>query len=213
MADIVCADVMDWARDYDGPKFHALLCDPPYHLHSTVKRFGNEGSARAKGGVYRRCSRGFMGKKWDGGDIAYRSETWAALAKHLHPGAFGMAFASARGWHRLAVAIEDAGLRIHPSIFGWSYGSGFPKATRIDTQVDKRKGFKSGFEHEVQDFLNEGRIAPLRSHGHCPMQSHKSNGNGCFYYCRFFQSKLKTPTREEYLQMIDNIITALEESA
>jgi site-specific DNA-methyltransferase (adenine-specific) len=47
-----------------------------------------------------------------------------------------MAFASSRGWHRLAVAIEDAGLRIHPSIFGWAFGSGFPKATRVGKNGD-----------------------------------------------------------------------------
>jgi hypothetical protein len=78
-----------------------------------------------------------MGKSWDGGGISFDPETWVALATHLHPGAFGMAFGGARTWHRLAVAIEDAGLIIHPSIFGWAYGSGFPKATRIDTQIDK----------------------------------------------------------------------------
>ncbi|GAF69059.1 unnamed protein product, partial [marine sediment metagenome] len=91
---IVCADVLDWAAEYDGPKFHALLCDPPYHLGAN----------------------GFMNKSWDAAKygIAFNPDTWAALAQHLHPGAFGMAFASARGWHRLAVAIEDAGLRIHP---------------------------------------------------------------------------------------------------
>jgi len=111
---IVCDDVLNYCADYDGPLFHACLCDPPYSL-------------------------GFMGKDWDH-DIAFQPETWAVLAEHLHPGAFGMAFASSRGWHRLAVAIEDAGLRIHPSIFGWAYGSGFPKATRIDTQVDKAAG-------------------------------------------------------------------------
>jgi site-specific DNA-methyltransferase (adenine-specific) len=103
---VVCADVLEWVVGYDGPKFHALLSDPPYEL-------------------------GFMGKDWDRSGIAFKAETWAALAQHLEDGAFGMAFASARGWHRLAVAIEDAGLRIHPSIFGWSYGSGFPKATRV----------------------------------------------------------------------------------
>ncbi|HPV08878.1 MAG TPA: hypothetical protein PLD57_17570, partial [Aggregatilineales bacterium] len=131
---------VEWfAEHYRGPKFHAILCDPPYHLTSITKRFGNPDSAPA------RASRGFMGKRWDGGDIAYRPETWAGLAKHLHPGGFGMAFASARGWHRLAVAIEDAGLIIHPSLFGWSYGSGFPKATRIDTQVDR----DAGAEREV----------------------------------------------------------------
>ncbi|HUW11898.1 MAG TPA: hypothetical protein VM537_19380, partial [Anaerolineae bacterium] len=109
------ADVLEW----EGDQFHAMLCDPPYEL-------------------------GFMGKRWDGTGIAFQSETWAHLAQFLLPGAFGMAFSGSRTWHRLAVAIEDAGLIIHPSIFGWAYGSGFPKATRIDTQVDKRKGYKAG---------------------------------------------------------------------
>ena len=78
-----------------------------------------------------------MGKAWDGGDVAFDPETWFALAEHLLPGAFGMAFASSRGWHRLAVAIEDAGLRIHPSIFGWAYGSGFPKASNLHMQFER----------------------------------------------------------------------------
>jgi len=104
-----------FAVHYRGPGFHALLCDPPYEL-------------------------GFMGKNWDKSGIAFHPDIWAALAEHLLPGAFGMAFASARGWHRLACAIEDAGLRIHPSIFGWNYANGFPKAARIDTQIDKRAG-------------------------------------------------------------------------
>ncbi len=111
--EIIQSEVLDWAKSYNGPKFHALLCDPPYEL-------------------------GFMSKHWDQSGIAFRPETWEALAEHLYPGAFGMAFAAARGWHRMAVAIEDAGLIIHPSIFLWSYGSGFPKATRI--RSDPRVG-------------------------------------------------------------------------
>ena len=65
-----------------------------------------------------------------------------------------MAFASSRGYHRLACAMEDAGLILHPSIFnyrtgevvdvpsllGWSFGSGFPKSTRIDTKIDREHG-------------------------------------------------------------------------
>lgn len=88
-----------------------------------------------------------MGKRWDkdGLDaIAFKPETWAMLAQHLHPGAFGFSFASSRGWHRLACAIEDAGNVFHPSVFmaGWGFGSGFPKATRIDTQIEKAMGVK-----------------------------------------------------------------------
>lgn len=127
-------DVIDWARKYDGPKFHALLTDPPYHLTSITERFGKADSAPAKhgkDGAFQRASAGFMGQQWDGGDVAFRPETWAALAEHLHPGAFGMAFSGSRTWHRMAVAIEDAGLIIHPTIYTWIYASGFPKATRV----------------------------------------------------------------------------------
>lgn len=117
---IETAGVIDWAAQYQGPKFHALLCDPPYEL-------------------------GFMGKDWDRSGIAFKAGTWAALAEHLLPGAFGTAFASSRSWHRLAVAIEDAGLRIHPSIFGWCYGSGFPKATRLKGD-DRFEGHRYGLQ-------------------------------------------------------------------
>lgn len=139
-------DVLEFCRRYSGPKFHSMFCDPPYHLTSIVKRFGKKGSKPAKhgtDGVYARASRGFMGKTWDGGEIAFDPDTWAALGEHLYPGAFGMAFASSRGWHRLAVAIEDAGLIIHPSIFGWAQGQGFPKATRIKGNKDFR-GYRYG---------------------------------------------------------------------
>ena len=29
---IINADILDWAKTYKGPKFHAVLCDPPYGL-------------------------------------------------------------------------------------------------------------------------------------------------------------------------------------
>jgi len=134
-------NVIEWSKSYNKIKFHAMLCDPPYHLQSIVERFGKENSAPAKhgtDGVFQRASSGFMGQKWDGGDIAFDPKTWALLGKHLYPGAFGMAFAASRNWHRLAVAIEDAGFIIHPTIFLWAQGQGFPKATNIDKQIDKR---------------------------------------------------------------------------
>lgn len=137
---ILRGDVLAFARHYHGEPFHALLTDPPYHLTSITERFGKNSSRPANGDVYARASRGFMGQRWDGGEIAFRPETWAALASLLHPGAFLIAFSGSRGWHRQAVAMEEAGLIMHPTIFLWSFGSGFPKATRIDTQVDRAAG-------------------------------------------------------------------------
>lgn len=108
--EVVNQDVVEWAESYEGEPFHAILCDPPYNYN-------------------------FMGKDWDDA-VAMHKETWEALAAHLLPGGFLMAFAGARTYHRMAVAIEDAGLIMHPSIFGWAYGSGFPKATQISSQID-----------------------------------------------------------------------------
>jgi hypothetical protein len=155
-ARIVRGDVLGFARHYHGEPFHALLCDPPYHLNSIVKRFSratpddieknatNRKTANQGCSPFKRTATGFMGKRWDGGDLAFRPETWAALGALLHPGAFCMAFASSRGWHRMAVAIEDAGMVIHPSIFGWLYGSGFPKATRV--KADGFDGHRYGLQ-------------------------------------------------------------------
>lgn len=139
---IVNQDILAWADTYDGPKFHAILCDPPYHLKDLNERFSAENAAPAQfgtDGAFQRMSRGFMGQTWDGGDIAYRPDTWARLARHLYPGGFIVAFASTRGQHRMACAMEDAGLIIHP-MMAWMFKSGFPKATRPDTQIDKRAG-------------------------------------------------------------------------
>ena len=135
-------DAVEWAKNYQKGKFHALLCDAPYHLTSIVKRFGKKNSAPAKegtDGVFRRASSGFMGQQWDGGDLAFRPETWEAFGEVLYPGAFGMAFSASRNWHRMAVAIEDAGFILHPTIFLWAQGQGFPKATNISKQLDKGK--------------------------------------------------------------------------
>ena len=128
-------DTVKWANKYKGEKFHALLTDAPYHLQSIVKRFGGESSAPAQfgtDGVFSRSSKGFMGQRWDGGDVAFRSKTWEAFSNVLYDGAFGMAFSASRNWHRMAVAIEDAGFIIHPTMFFlWVQGQGFPKATRV----------------------------------------------------------------------------------
>jgi len=55
------------------------------------------------------------------------------------PGATLLCFGGTRTYHRLACAIEDAGWILKDCIM-WLYGSGFPKATDISKQIDKRAG-------------------------------------------------------------------------
>ncbi|MBZ9921669.1 site-specific DNA-methyltransferase, partial [Mesorhizobium sp. BR1-1-7] len=120
----------------------AIVTDPPYHLTSIVKRFATGAPAQfGKDGAYQRASAGFMGQVWDGGDIAFRVETWAACLRVLKPGGYIMAFASTRGFGRMSVAIEDAGFITHPMI-AWLFGSGFPKATQ--TRVEGMDGWRYG---------------------------------------------------------------------
>ena len=136
-----CLEEMQKLID-DGVQVDSIVTDPPYHLTSIVERFGKEGSAPAQegtDGAFARASKGFMGKEWDGGDIAFRKETWELAMKILKPGGHLLAFSASRNYHRMAVAIEDAGFEIRDQIM-WIYGSGFPKSLNIGKQIDKRRG-------------------------------------------------------------------------
>lgn len=137
-----CRDAM-LSLALDGETFDSVVTDPPYHLTSTVERFGKAGSAPAKSdgatGVYARASRGFMGKEWDGGDVAFQADTWRACWDLLKPGAHLVAFGGSRTYHRIACAIEDAGFEIRDSLM-WLYGTGFPKSHDVAKGIDKQLG-------------------------------------------------------------------------
>ncbi len=108
------ADIKEWAKNYKGELFDGILCDPPYEL-------------------------GFMGKSWDSSGIAFDKEMWADILKLLKPGGHLLAFSGSRTYHRMAVAIEDAGFEVRDMI-EWVYGSGFPKSLNIGKAVDKLQG-------------------------------------------------------------------------
>jgi DNA modification methylase len=70
---------------------------------------------------------------------------WAVeCLRVLKPGGHILAFGGSRTWHRLAVAVEDAGFELRDSI-AWIYGSGFPKSLDVSKAIDK----KAGVEREV----------------------------------------------------------------
>ena len=92
----------------------SIVTDPPYEL-------------------------GFMGKKWDSSGIAYSVELWQQCLRVLKPGGHLLSFGGTRTWHRVAVAIEDAGFEIRDSI-AWLYGSGFPKSLDVSKAIDKNNG-------------------------------------------------------------------------
>ena len=135
---------------------HSVVCDPPYHLTSIVERFGKADAAPVKvpeggTGAYARASRGFMGKVWDGGDVAFRVSTWEEAYRVLKPGGHLLAFGGTRTYHRMACAIEDAGFEVRDSIH-YCFGSGFPKSKDVALGIDKGEGHP-----------NRGRAIPTAS--------------------------------------------------
>jgi site-specific DNA-methyltransferase (adenine-specific) len=106
-----------------GP-FDALFCDPPYGIS-------------------------FMSRAWDHGVPSV--EVWRAALELLRPGANVVAFGGTRTWHRLAIAIEDAGLEMRDSIIGWTYGSGWPKPADVAKYIDKAKGAKRKVTKTIPD--------------------------------------------------------------
>lgn len=81
----------------------AIVTDPPYGLS-------------------------FMGKKWDY-DVP-STDIWKEVLRVLKPGGHCLSFGGTRTYHRLVVAMEDAGFEIRDQI-QWIYGSGFPKSHNL----------------------------------------------------------------------------------
>lgn len=141
---LLAGDCREQLKSLPDNSVDSGVMDPPYALVSIVKRFGSETAAPAKqgsDGAYARASAGFMGKQWDTGETAFATEFWAEVYRVLKPGAHLAAFSGTRTYHRMAVAIEDAGFEIRDQL-AWTYGSGFPKSHDVSKAIDKAAGAK-----------------------------------------------------------------------
>ena len=121
-ATVLHGDALAHLQRLEPGSFDAMLTDPPYHL-TTGKRGGSgEASVNLDTPYGRaRITTGFMGQAWDGGDVAHDPEFWREALRVLKPGAFGLVFGGTRTWHRLAVALEDAGFEIRDTLM-WLHG-------------------------------------------------------------------------------------------
>jgi len=115
--EVVHGDCVEVMRSMDAESVDAIVTDPPYGL-------------------------GFMGKKWDA--LPPGREVFEECLRVLKPGGHLLALGGSRTYHRLAVAVEDAGFEIRDQIM-WVYGSGFPKSLNVLKAIDK----SAGAEREV----------------------------------------------------------------
>lgn len=104
-------DNRDVLKTLDDSSIDSIVTDPPYEL-------------------------GFMGRAWDSSGIAYDVDLWRECFRVLKPGGHLLSFGASRTFHRMAVAVEDAGFELRDSI-AWLYGSGFPKSMDVAKAIDK----------------------------------------------------------------------------
>lgn len=133
-------DNIQWLKTLPSDSIDSVVTDPPYGLTSIVKRFGKSNSKNAQfgtDGVFKRSSKGFMGKEWDA-DVP-SVEFWQEVYRILKPGGHILSFGGTRTYHRMATAIEDAGFEIFDQL-QWIYASGFPKSHNIGKAIDKIQG-------------------------------------------------------------------------
>ena len=112
---LINADCIEAMKAMPDNSVDSIVTDPPYEL-------------------------GFMGKSWDASGIAFNVEVWREALRVMKPGGHLIAFSGSRTYHRMAVAIEDAGFEIRDQIM-WVYGSGFPKSHNVSKGIDKAAGF------------------------------------------------------------------------
>lgn len=112
MTTIHNGDCIETMNQMPPESVDAIVTDPPYGIS-------------------------FMSSTWDATPPGVQ---WAeACYRVLKPGGHIAAFGGTRTWHRLAVAIEDAGFEMRDSL-AWLYGSGFPKSHDVSKGIDKLAG-------------------------------------------------------------------------
>jgi len=126
---VLTGDVLDVLPSLEADSFDAMLTDPPYGLE-------------------------FMGRDWD--RVVPTAEVWGECLRVLKPGAFALVFGGTRTWHRLAVALEDAGFEVRDTLM-WLYGSGFPKSHDVSKAIDKHHGAE---REVVGRYSDNGRKSP-----------------------------------------------------
>ncbi len=130
-AKVYRGDCREVLRGLADNSVDSIVTDPPYEL-------------------------GFMGKKWDSSGIAYDVDVWQQCLRVLKPGGHILAFGGSRTFHRLAVAIEDAGYEIRDTI-AWISSKTFPKSLNVAKAIAKQgkdgskaEGWGTGLKQVVE---------------------------------------------------------------
>jgi DNA modification methylase len=137
-----CIEVM---RTLPDNSVDSIVTDPPYGLEFMGKDWDSpwkdhrskigRGGDYPNGGKAPTLPQAYIA---GAGFQLWFTEVATEALRVLKPGGHLLAFGGTRTWHRLAVAIEDAGFEVRDSI-AWMYGSGFPKSLDVSKAIDKKR--------------------------------------------------------------------------
>ena len=175
---ILHGDCRQQLATLDDCSVDSIVTDPPYEL-------------------------GFMGKKWDASGIAYDPTVWAECLRVLKPGGHLLAFGGTRTYHRMAVAIEDAGFEIRDSLH-WLYGSGFPKSLDVSKAIDKQRDDRADIL-KVTNWICDALKASGRTHADVLNAFGFNPGSGMVghWTARTIGSQPAVPTLEQVPTLLD----------
>ncbi|WP_310889912.1 DNA-methyltransferase [Clavibacter capsici] len=169
---IVNADCIEAMRGMPANSIDAIVTDPPYGL-------------------------GFMGKQWD--DLPPGLDFAVEALRVLKPGGHLLAFGGTRTWHRLAVAIEDAGFEIRDSI-AWMYGSGFPKSLDVSKAIDKSGG-NAHLAPQIAAAIKAARVAHGWTVGRADAEF--CGGSTLYSWYEGRPKGIRTPMPREFALMVE----------
>jgi len=219
-----CLDVM---RTMPDSSVDAIVTDPPYGLGFMGQKwdtYANEtGRAPAAGATF-----DHVGGNHNPSNAADAARTrrveslrfgeWCGpwtreCLRVLKPGGHLLAFGGTRTWHRLAVAVEDAGFEVRDSI-AWLYGSGFPKSLDVSKAIDKANGRKFEDRYALGRHIRERREAVGLTRGE--VNAWFGYRDGCEHWERQDPAGARVPTiadwqvLRERLQLSDDHLPVVE---
>lgn len=156
-------------RELPADHFHAIVTDPPYgigfmgkewdtfkpdrvaHMVGACERKGTERTSQRfpeKIAKKRTQGAGVAAARYDesptgNGKFQAWCTTWAIECLRVaRPGAHIAVCGGPRTFHRVAIALEDAGWELRDTLC-WLYGSGFPKSLDMGKEMDRLAGESS----------------------------------------------------------------------
>lgn len=176
-------DCLDVLRGMADASVDAVVTDPPYGLGFMGKAWdakfidgtiaqrrqypGDPSEKAGENGGYRSAAaeagRYDLSRAGNRGFGAWCEQWTRECLRVLKPGGHLLAFGGSRTWHRLAVAVEDAGFEVRDSI-AWLYATGFPKSLDVSKAIDRA----AGAEREVKTLRSAGSAYSANAGNHRP---------------------------------------------